>query len=176
MEWSGILCGVEEDDFISKTRRKKQMTALQVAGASLVKLSAEQLARFDMPETLRDAVLECKRFTRHEAIRRQMQYIGKIMRSVDSGPILEQLARMESPTRRDTALFHAAEKWRQELLEDDDAVARFVHEFPEADPDRLRGLIEGAREEKRGTRPPRSSRELFHVLNAIVQDHARRPS
>ncbi|HXF78793.1 MAG TPA: ribosome biogenesis factor YjgA [Usitatibacter sp.] len=165
---------MEEDDFISKTQRKKQMKALQDVGSSLVKLSAEQLARLDLPEQLRDAVLACKGFTRHEAIRRQMQYIGRIMRKVDSAPILEQVARLESPTRRDTALFHAAEKWRQELLEQDDAVARFVQEFPEADPQRLRDLIDGARAEKRGTRPPRSSRELFHVLNAIVQGHARR--
>jgi ribosome-associated protein len=105
-----------------------------------------------------------------------MQYIGKVMRDIDSGPIMEQITRLEAPTRRDTALFHAAEKWRQELLEHDDAVARFVHEFPEADPDRLRALIESAREEKRISRPPRSWRELFHVLNAIVQDHARRDS
>ena len=166
--------GVEEDDFISKTRRKKQMRALQDAGASLVKLSPEQIARLELPEALREAVLACKRFTKHEAIRRQMQYIGKVMRDVDAGPILEQIARLESPTRRDTALFHAAEKWRQDLLEHDDAVDRFVHEFPEADPHLLRGLIEGAREENRGSRPPRSSRELFHVVNAIVQDHARR--
>lgn len=176
MGWSGILCSVEEDDFISKTRRKKQMKALQDAGASLVKLSPEQLARLDLPEALREAVLACKRFTKHEAIRRQMQYIGKVMRDVDSGPIIEQIARLESPTRRDTALFHAAEKWREELLEHDDAVARFVHEFPEADPHRLRGLVEGAREEKRSSRPPKRSRELFHVLNAIVQDHGRRHS
>jgi len=166
----------EEDDFISKTQRKKRMTALQDVGASLVKLSDEQLGRLGLPEALLEAVLKCKRFTRHEAIRRQMQYIGKIMRNIDSGPILEQVARLEAPTRRDTALFHAAEKWRDELLESDEAVERFVHEFPGADPQRLRGLIEGARREKRGSRPPRSSRELFHVLNAIVQDHGRRQS
>ena len=152
------------------------MTALQDVGASLVRLSAEQLARLEMPEELREAVLACKKFTKHEAIRRQMQYIGKVMRDIDSTPIMEQITRLEGPTRRDTALFHAAEKWRQELLEHDDAVARFVREFPEADPHRLRKLIESAREEKRVSRPPRSWRELFHVLNAIVQDHARRHS
>jgi ribosome-associated protein len=167
---------VEDDDFISKTRRKKQMKALQDVGASLVKLSNEQLARIEMPEELREAIAACKKFTKHEAIRRQMQYIGRIMRDIDAGPIAEALGRLEAPTRRDTALFHAAEKWRRELLDSDDAVKRFVQEFPEADPHRLRGLVEGAREEQRTSRPPRSARELFHVLNAIVQDHARRHS
>jgi len=167
---------MEEDDFISKTRRKRQMKDLQDVGSSLVRLSAEQLSRIEMPEELREAVMECKRFTKHEAIRRQMQYIGRIMRDIDAGPIVDQLTRLEAPTRRHTALFHAAEKWRRDLLDDDDAVKRFVKEFPEADPHRLRGLIEGAREEERASKPPRSSRELFHVLNAIVQDHARRHS
>lgn len=167
---------MDDDDFISKTRRKKQMRALQDVGAALVELSGEQLARIDMPEELREAVLECKRFTKHEAIRRQVQYIGRLMRDFDATPIAEALARMEAPTRRDTALFHAAEKWRRDLLEDDRAVERFVQEFPEADAHRLRGLIEDARQERRGSKPPRSARELFHVLNAIVQGHARRHS
>lgn len=167
---------MDDDDFISKTRRKKQMKALQDVGASLVELSNEQLARLKLPEELLEAVLACKRMTKHEAKRRQMQYIGRVMRDLDATPIAEALGRLEAPTRRDTALFHAAEKWRRDLLEDDHAVERFVREFPEADPHRLRGLVEDARAEKRGSKPPRSARELFHVLNAIVQDHGRRHS
>ncbi len=166
---------MEEEDFISKTRRKRQMKELQDVGAALVKLSAEQLARLTMPESLRDAVLECKRFTKHEAIRRQMQYIGRLMREIDAGPIAEQLARMEAPTKRHTALFHVAEKWRTEILADPaTALARFVKEYPEADPHRLRELAETAREEQTTSKPPRNYRELFHVLNAIVQDHERK--
>ena len=77
---------MEEDDFISKTRRKRQMTELQDLGAALVELSPEQLARLELPEELREAVLECRRFTRHEAIRRQRQYIGRLMRTLDELP------------------------------------------------------------------------------------------
>ncbi|HTS85599.1 MAG TPA: ribosome biogenesis factor YjgA [Usitatibacter sp.] len=165
---------MEEGDFISKTRRKRQMKDLQDVGAALVKLSTEQLARLDLPEPLRDAVLECKRFSKHEAVRRQMQYIGRIMREIDAGPIAEQLARLEAPGKRHTALFHVAEKWRAEILADPGAIARFVKEFPEADPHRLRELATDAREEQGASKPPRNYRELFHVLNAIVQDHARR--
>ena len=95
-----------EDEFISKSERKRRSTALQDVGVALVKLSHEQLTRIDMPEELREAVLECKRFTRHEAIRRQMQYIGKIIRGIDAAPIAAQLTAMQAPTRRQTALFH----------------------------------------------------------------------
>ena len=165
---------MEDDEFISKTRRKRQMKDLQDVGAALVKLSREQLARIDMPETLREAVMECRRFTRHEAIRRQMQYIGRIMRDIDAGPIAAQLAQIEAPSKRQTALFHVAERWRADLIQQPDAIARFVKEFPEADPHRLRELADKAREEQRASKPPRRYRELFHVLNALLQDHARR--
>jgi ribosome-associated protein len=165
---------MEEDDFISKTRRKKQMHALQDLGARLVALSAEELARIDLPETLREAVEDARRFTRHEARRRQMQYIGRIMRGIDSGPIAEQVAALKAPSKRQTALFHVAERWRQELLSDGEALERFVKEFPDADPHRIRAMVDEAREEKRASRAPRRFRELFHLLSAIVQDHARR--
>jgi ribosome-associated protein len=165
---------MEEDDFISKTRRKKQMHALQDLGARLVALSAEELARIDLPETLREAVEDARRFTRHEARRRQMQYIGRIMRGLDAGPIAEQVAALKAPSKRQTALFHVAERWRQELLSDGEALERFVKEFPDADPHRIQAMVDEAREEKRASRAPRRFRELFHVLSAIVQDHARR--
>ena len=165
---------MEEDDFISKTRRKREMTELQDLGAALVKLSKEQLARIDMPESLRDAIDECRRFTKHEAIRRQMQYIGRIMRNIDAGPIAAQLAEIEAPSKRQTALFHVAEQWRADMVESADAIARFVGEFPEADAKRLQELATQAREEKRTSKPPRSYRELFHVLNSFLQEHGRR--
>ena len=93
---------MEEDDFISKSRRKRQMTELQELGAALVKLAPDQLARIEMPESLRDAVSECRKFTKHEARRRQMQYIGRIMRDLDAGPIAQQLAAMHAPTHAQT--------------------------------------------------------------------------
>jgi ribosome-associated protein len=165
---------MEDDDFISKTRRKKQMHDLQAVGATLVKLSPDKLSRIDLPEPLREAVLAAQKFRKHEAVRRQLQYIGKLMREVDAGPIVEQLNALEAPTRKQTAVFHVAEKWRQLLVDDPAKVAAFVQEFPEADPHRLRELAAGAGEEKGSGKPPRQFRELFHVLNAILQDHSRR--
>jgi ribosome-associated protein len=164
----------EEDDFISKTRRKRQMTDLQKLGAELVKLSPEQLGRIDMPEELREAVLDCKRFTKHEAVRRQMQYIGRIMRDLDAGPIAEQLAGLQAPSRRQTALFHLAEKWRDDLLADPEAILRFEREFPHANVHRIRALIEAARTERASKRAPKHFRELFHAVSAAVQEHVKK--
>jgi len=140
----------------------------------LVELSREQLARIDLPEDLREAVTECRGITKHEGRRRQMQYIGKIMRNIDAGPIAAQLAELEAPSRRQTAVFHVAERWRDEIMGEPGAIERFMKEFPEADANRLRELAEKAREEKRTSKPPRSFRDLFHVLNGLLQDHARR--
>ena len=165
---------MEDDDFISKTRRKREAKGLQDVGAALVKLSREQLARIGMPENLREAVEACQRITKHEARRRQHQYIGKIMRDIDAGPIAAQLTAIEAPSKRQTAVFHVAERWRTDLMDDPGAIERFVKEYPGADPDRLRELAEEAREEKHKSKPPHSYRELFHVLNALLQDHARR--
>ena len=164
---------MEEDDFISKTRRKRQMHDLQALGAALVKLSPEKLSRIDLPEALRDAVLDAQKFTKHEARRRQLQYIGKIMRDIDADPIMEQLNALEAPSKKQTAVFHVAEKWRQAMVDDPEQVAAFVKEYPEADPDRLRELAAGAVEEKRVGKPPRQFRELFHALNGILQEQAR---
>ncbi|HYC36352.1 MAG TPA: ribosome biogenesis factor YjgA [Usitatibacter sp.] len=166
---------MEDEDFISKTRRKQRMTELQDIGAALVKLSNAQLKRMDLPEDLREAVLECKRFTRHEAIRRQMQYIGKIMRHIDAGPIAARLEAFHAPSQKDTALFHLAEKWRDDMLRDPSSIGRFAHEFPAADPKRLQNLVDAARKEREAERAPKHFRELFHIVNTIVQDHARRP-
>ena len=163
-----------EDEFISKSERKRRSTALQDVGVALVKLSHEQLTRIDMPEELREAVLECKRFTRHEAIRRQMQYIGKIIRGIDAAPIAAQLTAMQAPTRRQTALFHVAERWRDELLGDPSAMERFQREFPNADAARLKALVNAARSGKTGRHEPKHARELFHAVNAAVQEAGRR--
>jgi ribosome-associated protein len=164
---------MEERDFISKTRRKKEMSGLQDVGAELVALSAEQLARIRMPEALREAVEDARRFTRHEARRRQIQYIGRLMRDIDAAPIVEQLAALKAPSKRQTALFHVAEQWRQELVAEPASLERFVKEFPEADAARIRELVDEAREEKRAARSPRRYRELFHALSAVVQEHGR---
>ncbi|HET9653653.1 MAG TPA: ribosome biogenesis factor YjgA [Usitatibacter sp.] len=166
---------MDDDEFISKTKRKRQMTELQDVGAALVRLSPEQLARLELPEALREAVLECKRLKKHEAVRRQKQYIGRIMRDIDAEPIVEQLRAIEAPSRQQTALLHLAEKWRDEMLHNADAVDRFAREFPHADAHKLRALVAAANEERRGKRAPKHFRELFHMLNTIIQEQARHP-
>jgi ribosome-associated protein len=165
---------VEDDDFISKSRRKRESHALQDLGEALVILPAEQLARIELPEKLRNAVVEARTITRHEARRRQMQYIGKLMRTIDAGPIRAQVEAIHAPSEQATALFHLAERWRAELLAGEAALAGFAREFPAADIGNVTRLVAQAKAERESGRAPKYFRELFQCVSTVIQDKARR--
>jgi ribosome-associated protein len=158
----------EPDELTSKTRKKKNMLALQELGVKLVELNEQQLASMQLPESLLDAVLEARRLTKHEARRRQMQYIGRLMRDIDAAPIYDRLEKWLGQGREHTAQLHTLERWRVELLAGDPALARFLQEYPGADSQKLRSLIRNARREQSAALPPKSYRELFRVLREMT--------
>ena len=148
----------------SKTRRKKEMLALQDLGKDLVELSAAHLDSITLPENLKGAVMEARRLKTHEAKRRQMQYIGRLMRDVDAEPIREQLDALEGNSAQATAAHKRLEAWRARLLADDEALTEFAAGHPGADLQALRALIRNARKEQKEARPPRAYRELFRAI------------
>ncbi len=165
---------MEEDDFgpdnfVSKSRRKREMTALQDMGAELVKLPRARLEKLDLPENLLGSLLEAQRLTSHGAIRRQMQYIGKLMRDVEVAPIAEQLAALRGESAAAKAEFHALENWRARLLGEDQALTEWLARYPASDAQQLRQLIRNARKEDAEGKPPRSSRALFRLLREISE-------
>ena len=162
-----------EEDRPSKTQRKKQMHELQALGERLVALNASQLDEVDLPQQLRAAVDDAKRFTRHEARRRQMQYIGRLMRHVDPGPIREKLKIWDGISHEHAARHHRLERWRERLMQDDEVVGELANERPGVDTQRLRALVRSARDELAAGRPPRSHRELFRLLREILGDEDR---
>lgn len=157
-----------QDEPTSKTRKKKDMLALQDLGAKLVELNEQQLETMRLPESLLAAVLEARRLTKHEARRRQMQYIGRLMRDTDAAPIRDRLEQWLGQGREHTAQLRAIERWRDAFLAGDPALARFLQEYPDADSQKLRTLIRNARREQSAALPPRSYRELFRVLREIT--------
>ncbi|NWG87131.1 MAG: DUF615 domain-containing protein [Hydrogenophilaceae bacterium] len=148
----------------SKSQKKREMHALQDLGEELVKLSQDRLDKLDLPEALYDAVMDARRFTKHEARRRQMQFIGKVMRDIDTEPIAEQLAELKGESDAAKANFHAIERWRERLLADDAALTDWLAQHPSDDSQQLRNLIRNARKEAADGKPPKSSRELFRWL------------
>lgn len=143
------------------------MAALQDLGEALVALSPERLARIEMPDSLRDAVRDAQRFTKHEARRRQMQYIGRVMRDLDPEPIREALDEIRGVSAAANARQHALERLRTRLLEDEKALGDIAREHPGADLQHLRQLRRNALREQELGKPPRAYRELFRVLRAL---------
>jgi ribosome-associated protein len=153
-----------QDEFVSKTRRKQEMHALQALGAALVELPLSQLDRIDLPERLGAAVREAHRVSSHEGKRRHLQYIGKLMRSIDPEPIRAALGELQGHAAAARARHRRVEQWRDRLLGDDAALTEFAREHANADLQALRTLIRNARKEIAGNRDPHAQRALFRVL------------
>ncbi len=162
-----------DDGRPSKTQLKQQSHALQALGLQVAELSADRLAATPMPEPLRDAILELRRTRSHEGRRRQLQYVGKLMRSADEAVLREAVASATVGSARDTLRLHETERWRAELIADDDALTRWMQEHPETDAQQLRSLVRAARRDAAGTEPearqPRSHRELFQFLKPFIE-------
>jgi len=148
----------------SKTRLKHEMEALQELGETLVSLDAARLRSLELPERLVDAVVLARGITKHEARRRQMQYLGRLMRDVDPVPIRAALERWETVPREEKARFAALEGWRDRILADAAALDAFVAEHPDADRASLARLADAARNERSRGEPPRAFRELFRAM------------
>jgi ribosome-associated protein len=152
---------------VSKTQRKKEMHELQSLGAELVALAESQIRELQIPDDLREAVLEARRIKSHEARRRQLQYIGRLMREVDPAPIRAQLDALIGHSAQEAARHRRLEALRDKLLADDEALTGYVAGHAGADLQALRTLIRNARREQKEGRPPRAYRELFRLLKAL---------
>ncbi len=169
----------------SKTQLKQAMHDLQALGLALTALGDERLAAVPMPESLHDAVREYKRTRSHEGRRRQLQYIGKLMRKTDPAPIREAVAAARLGQARESLALHAGERWRDELIADDEAVARWMRDHPRTDAQQLRALVRSARQQAAAAAPARDSaapgapprqgrayRELYRFLQQQAADDA----
>ena len=160
----------EEDTGPSKTKIKKQMHELRDLGKELTELSKDQVAQLDLPESLHDAIREMKNINSFGAQRRQIQYIGKLMRNVDPAPIIAKLDAWKGKSQGHTAYMHQLERWRDRLLESDGALTELLAAHPHADAQRLRSLIRNAIKERELNKPPKNYREIFQVLREILPE------
>ncbi len=164
----------EEEAQPSRTRRKLEDQALQELGQALVAVGEEKLAELDLPERLRDAIMEARAISKFGALRRQMQYIGRLMREEgDAETIRERLDAWKGVSTEETARLHRIERWRLRLLKDEKALEELITEYPRADIQQLRSLMRNAKREAEAGRPPKSFRELFQVLREVIQTQGR---
>ena len=156
-----------QDEIVSKTKRKKEMHELQALGAALVELPASQLDAMGLDAALAGAIREAQAISSHEARRRQLQYIGRLMRDVDPAPIRAKLGELTGQSAQASARHKRLEALRERLLEDDAALTDFCAAHPSIDLAALRTLIRNSRKEQKEGKPPRAYRELFRLLKSI---------
>ena len=162
----------------SKSQLKREMTALQELGTALVELPKDALKRMPMTEDLADAVHEARRITDHEGKRRQLQYVGRMMRGLREDEVAALRTALEEHrgvNKAATARLHWIERTREKLLGSDDALTEFIRQHPAADPQEGRTLIRNARREQEQARPPKYFRELFQWIKDVSSQGADDP-
>jgi ribosome-associated protein len=169
-------CGFQSNEFEqeyerpSKSQLKRDSTALQKLGAELIAEPRDRVKRVPMPEDVRDAILACQLIKDHEGRRRQLQYVGKKMRTLDAeelAVIQRTIDGWKGASKADTAALHAIERRRDKLLADDGALTELLSEHPELEAQHLRTLIRNARKEQAEHKPPKAYREIFQILKQL---------
>ncbi len=153
-----------EDEFVSRTKKKQHVEELQKLGAALIALPSATLDALGLPADLLAAVREAQRITSHEALRRQVQFIGKVMRRIDPEPVRAAVAAITGQSATARARQKRLEQWRERLIADDAALTEFASQNAGADLQAMRALIRNARKEIAESKPPRAQRELFRII------------
>ncbi|MBB5390813.1 MULTISPECIES: ribosome biogenesis factor YjgA [unclassified Herbaspirillum] len=167
----------QEYDRPSKSQLKREMEALQKLGEALVAEPRDRVKRVPMPEDVREAILECQQIKDHEGRRRQMQYVGKKMRTLEEDElaiIQKTIDSWRGASKAETAAMHALERRREKLLADDAALTNLLNEHPEVDVQHMRTLIRNARKEQAENKPPKAYREIFQILKQLQITAAKR--
>jgi len=157
----------------SKTRLKQDSHGLQALGEALLALPRDRIDALPLSESLCDAIAEMQRTRSHEGRRRQMQYIGKLMRGIDPEPIRHAVAEMQLGRAQDSLALHEAEHRRAALIDSDEAVTRWIAEHPQTDVPHLRNLVRNARKDAALSpeqRSGRAYRELFQYIKRETTD------
>ncbi len=172
---------LEETGPPSKTQLKAEADEKQALGEALLTLRADLMARLDLPDKLLEAIKEAKKITNFEGRRRQMQFIGKLMRPLNADPIREAINEQLNGSAQLTLQLHLAEQWRDKLVLDDEALSAWLTEYPETDVQQLRAMIRQARKDFKPEKPgeaPRhgkSYREVFQLVKENMKKAAEGP-
>ncbi len=164
-------------DTPSRTDRKRESDELQKLGEDLLTLRTDLMARLALPDKLAEAIAGAKRITNFEGKRRQLQFVGKLMRKLepdDLDAVRKALAEQHSGSASETLALHQVEQWRERLIEDDGALQDWVTQHPKSDSQQMRTLIRQARKDAVPSKPgeaPRHGkayRELFQLVRSSL--------
>ena len=160
----------QQYDRPSKSQLKREMTALQKLGEILVEAPRDRVKKVPMPEDVLEAILECQQITAHEGRRRQLQFVGKKMRTLteeEVAVIQKTVDSWRGASKAETAALHLIERQRERLLADDGALTELRTQHPDIDIQHLRTLVRNARKEQAENKPPKAYREIFQILKSL---------
>lgn len=158
-----------EIEYVSKSQMKRDMHALQALGEKLVELNDEHLQEMNLPDNLFNAIQEVKRIHQRGARRRQLQYVGKLMRKVDAEEIQQRYDDITLQSNKAVNLLHKIEEWRNRLLEEGDhGLEAFLQNYPQADRQQIRQLVRAAKTEHHQNKPKKSYRNLYQLLKTYI--------
>lgn len=155
---------MSEEELVSKTQIKNEMSDRQALGMQLTKLAPDTLKKIGLSEELLEAVLFYKKITANGALKRQAQFIGRLMRDTDPEPIQAYLNKLKGDNAEHNAAMQRLELLRERLVDSDEALTKLLNEQSGIDIGTVRTLIRNARKEKEQNKPPKAYRELFQVL------------
>lgn len=160
----------DEGEYISRSAAKKEVQAITSLGVTLSELSVAELDQIPLSSTLKKAVTDAKAITSFNAKKRQIQYLGKLLRNEDYDAIGDALKRLQDKHKQSVHVAHQCELWRDRLLtEGKTALSEFIALFPEQDIQQLRQLIRQAQKEQRENKPPASARKLFRWVREQME-------
>lgn len=163
----------DADDSVSKSRRKRECDAMQKLGEALIELKLSELEDLELSDALFAAIMEARKLKSRSALKRQRQYIGKLMRETDSELIEKKLAAIHHRHDFNTARFKQTEQWRDRLLNDDNsAVTELISAYTSIDRQLINQLVRQARKENEQHKPPAAARKLFRYLMQLNENHA----
>ena len=158
---------------LSKTKIKKQMNDLQDLGLRLTHFAKDTLLKAGLPENIVQAAADYRKITSNAALKRQAQYIGRLMREAtdeEVSAIRNYLAVIDGDNAAHNAQMKRLELWRERLLNDDNALTEYLNTHDAADSGELRTLIRNARRETEQAKPPKSARALFKLLREYEEE------
>ena len=157
----------EEIIYVSKSELKRDMDALKEIGTRLMELKPAQLDKLDLHYRLRAALDESKRITSHNARKRHLGFIGKLLQDQEIEPVMALLDQLDSTGDEYNRRFHQLERWRDRLIQEDSALTEYLAGNPDAEPQHLRQLVRNARKEAEQSKPPAAARKLFKYLREV---------
>ena len=170
MEHDQELDSVEQEEYLSRSEKKRRSTAIQKIGEELASFPITAIRSFNLPADLLHEYEELHKITKHEAKRRKMQYIGKMLRDVDIEPIRLRIEEVREGKAAQSADFHHLERLRDRLVQNDKEAMEYVVEtYAEVDIQKLRQLMRNAKKELEKQKPPKSSKALFRYLRELEQ-------